>query len=142
MSIAITQPATDAEILATFDVMHHLRPMLARETYVARIRGLMESDGFRLSAAVEDGVVRAVAGWRVLDMLYCGRFLSVDDLVSDPEARSRGHGKALLDWLKGEARRRGCGHLELISNVVRERAHAFYFREGLTVDAFHFRVKV
>lgn len=138
----IHHPATDAEILATFEVMAHLRPMLARETYVERIRQLMASDGYRLTALSEDGTVRAVAGWRVLDMLYCGRFLSVDDLVSDPAARSRGHGKALLDWLKAEARREGCGHLELISNVVREGAHRFYFREGLAVDAFHFRVKL
>jgi GNAT superfamily N-acetyltransferase len=138
----IHHPATDAEILATFEVMAHLRPMLVRETYVARIRQLMASDGYRLTALSEDGTVRAVAGWRVLDMLYCGRFLSVDDLVSDPDARSRGHGKALLDWLKAEARREGCGHLELISNVVREGAHRFYFREGLAVDAFHFRVKL
>jgi GNAT superfamily N-acetyltransferase len=138
----IHHPATDAEILATFEVMAHLRPMLDRETYVARIRQLMASDGYRLTALSEDGIVRAVAGWRILDMLYCGRFLSVDDLVSDPAARSQGHGKALLDWLKAEARREGCGHLELISNVVREGAHRFYFREGLAVDAFHFRVKL
>jgi GNAT superfamily N-acetyltransferase len=133
---------TDAEILATFEVMAQLRPHLARETYVARIRGLMASDGFRLAAVVEDGAARAVAGYRVLDMLYCGRFLSVDDLVADDRLRSRGHGKALMDWLKGEARREGCGHLELISNVVREAAHRFYFREGLAIDAFHFRVKL
>lgn len=138
----IHHPATDAEILATFEVMAHLRPMLVRETYVARIRQLMASDGYRLTALSEDGTVKAVAGWRLLDMLYCGRFLSVDDLVSDPAARSKGHGKALLDWLKAEARREGCGHLELISNVVREGAHRFYFREGLAVDAFHFRVKL
>jgi GNAT superfamily N-acetyltransferase len=138
----IHHPATDAEILATFEVMAHLRPALARDAYVARIRQLMASDGYRLTAFIEDGTVRAVAGWRILDMLYCGRFLSVDDLVADPGERSKGHGKALLDWLKDEARREGCGHLELISNVVREGAHRFYFREGLAVDAFHFRVKV
>jgi GNAT superfamily N-acetyltransferase len=138
----ITLAQTDAEILATFDVMAQLRPHLARDTYVARIRQLMASDGFRLAYVAQDGVARAVAGYRVLDMLYCGRFLSVDDLVSDPDARSKGHGKALLDWLKDEARREGCGHLELISNVVREGAHRFYFREGLAVDAFHFRVKL
>jgi len=133
---------TDAEILATFEVMAQLRPQLEREIYVGRIRQLMASDGFRLVYVSEDGAARAVAGYRVLDMLYCGRFLSVDDLVADQRARSRGHGKALLDWLKAEARREGCGHLELISNVVREAAHRFYFREGLAVDAFHFRVKL
>lgn len=133
---------TDAEILATFEVMAQLRPHLARETYVERIRGLMASDGFRLAYVAQDGAARAVAGYRVLDMLYCGRFLSVDDLVADDQLRSRGHGKALMDWLKAEARREGCGHLELISNVVREAAHRFYFREGLAIDAFHFRVKL
>ena len=138
----ITTAQTDAEILATFEVMAQLRPQLVRDTYVARVRQLMASDGFRLAYVSEDGVARAVAGYRVADMLYCGRFLSVDDLVADDRVRSRGHGKALLDWLKAEARREGCGHLELISNVVREAAHRFYFREGLAVDAFHFRVKL
>jgi GNAT superfamily N-acetyltransferase len=140
--MTITTPTTDAEIAATFPVMAQLRPHLTAETYVARIRGLMASDGFRLACLSEDGVPRAVAGYRILDMLYCGRLLSVDDLVSDEAARSGGHGKALLDWLKDEARREGCAQLELISNVVREGAHRFYFREGLAVDAFHFRVKV
>jgi hypothetical protein len=36
---------SDEGIAATFDVMRQLRPDLARETYVARIRGLRESDG-------------------------------------------------------------------------------------------------
>ncbi len=91
--------------------MAQLRPQLTRETHVARVRQLMASDGFRLAYVVEDGVARAVAGYRVLDMLYCGRFLSVDDLVADDRVSSKGHGKALLDWLKEEARREGCGHL-------------------------------
>jgi len=138
----ITPAQTDAEILATFDVMAQLRPHLTRAAYVARVRQMMASDGFRLAYVSEDGVARAVAGYRMADMLYCGRFLSVDDLAADERVRSRGHGKALLDWLKAEARREGCGHLELISNVVREAAHRFYFREGLAVDAFHFRVKL
>ena len=55
----IHHPTTDAAILATFEVMQHLRPALARETYVARIRALMASDAFQLTAAVEDGAVRA-----------------------------------------------------------------------------------
>ena len=55
----IHHPTTNAEILATFDAIHHLRPALARETYVARIRALMASDGFRLTAAVEDSAVRS-----------------------------------------------------------------------------------
>ena len=60
----LLHPATDAEILATFEVMAHLRPMLVRETDVARIRRLMAAGGYRLTALAEDGAARAVAGWR------------------------------------------------------------------------------
>jgi hypothetical protein len=101
--MTITTPTTDAEIAATFPVMAQLRPHLTAETYVARIRGLMASDGFRLACLSEDGAPRAVAGYRILDMLYCGRLLSVDDLVSDEAARSGGQGIAGLAEGRGPA---------------------------------------
>lgn len=138
----ITQPQTDDEILATWEVMHQLRPHIAREEYVAIVRGMMESDGYRLAAVVDDGEVRAVAGYRYMRMLYCGKLLYVDDLVTDDRVRSRGYGKELLDWLKATGRDEGCSELQLISRVTREQAHRFYFREGLAIECFEFRVKL
>ena len=93
----ISTAETDEDIAATFDVMHQLRPDLARVDYVPLVRELMESDGFRIAFLREDGAVRAVAGFRIMRMLYCGSILYVDDLVTDDGVRSRGHGKALLD---------------------------------------------
>lgn len=138
----ITQPQTDHEILATWEVMHQLRPHIAREGYVAIVRGMMESDGYRLAAVVDDGEVHAVAGYRYMRMLYCGKLLYVDDLVTDDRVRSRGYGKELLDWLKAAGRDEGCSELQLISRVTREQAHRFYFREGLAIECFEFRVKL
>jgi len=138
----ITQPQTDDEILATWEVMHQLRPHIAREEYVPIVRGMMESDGYRLAAVVDDGEVRAVAGYRYMRMLYCGKLLYVDDLVTDDRVRSRGYGKELLDWLKATGRDEGCSELQLISRVTREQAHRFYFREGLAIECFEFRVKL
>jgi GNAT superfamily N-acetyltransferase len=102
----------------------------------------MESDGFRLAFLTDDGAVRAVAGYRLMNMLYCGRLLYVDDLVTDERVRSRGYGARLLEWLKDEGRRHHCAELQLISRVTREEAHRFYFREGLGIECFHFRVKL
>jgi len=51
--------------------------------------------------------------------------------------RSRGYGKAMLDWLKAEASRAGCSRLQLDSGTHRRDAHAFYLREGLRIEAFH-----
>ena len=138
----ITSPATEAEILATWEVMHELRPHLPRGSYVERVRALMASDGFRLAAVVVDGQVQAVAGYRLVSLLHCGRALVVDDLVTSDSARSAGHGKRLLDWLKQRARAEGCAELSLVSRVTRERAHRFYFREGLGIERFEFRIAI
>jgi GNAT superfamily N-acetyltransferase len=140
--MTIEQAETDEQIAATYDVMRQLRPHLAREEYVPLVRAMMASDGFRLAAVVDEGEVRAVAGYRFMNMLYCGRLLYIDDLVSDERARSRGYGARLLGWLKEEARREGCSELQLISRTTREQAHRFYFREGLGIECFHFRARL
>lgn len=138
--MTITTPVTDAGIAATWEVMRQLRPHLPQDDYVARVRRMMEDEGYRLAALEEDGRVRAVAGYRYMTMLYCGRLLYVDDFVTDERVRSRGYGKRLLDWLKDAGRANGCSELQLISRVTREQAHRFYFREGLGIECFQFRV--
>ena len=77
-----------------------------------------------------------------MHMLYCGRLLYVDDFVTDARVRSRGYGARLLDWLKETGRAQGCSELQLISRVVREQAHRFYFREGLGIECFQFRTSL
>ena len=79
-----------------------------------------------------------MAGFRVMEMLYSGRFLSIDDLVTDSRRRSQGVGKALLDWLRPEARRQGCDQIHLDSRLIRLDAHRFYEREGFEKIAYHF----
>jgi len=137
--IEILLARSDEEIAATFEVMHQLRPHLQRDDYVATMRALQVSDGLQLFALRDQGVVRAVATWRLMNVLYCGRVLYVDDLVSDEGSRSRGYGSRLIARLKQEARAHGCSEIQLISNVKREAAHRFYFREGFGIECFHFR---
>jgi GNAT superfamily N-acetyltransferase len=133
---------TDDDILATSSVMRQLRPHIAAESYLSIVRRMMGSDGYSQAAVRASGVVRAVAGYRFMEMLYCGKVLYVDDLVTDENTRSLGHGKLLIEWLEQEARANGCAELHLDSGVQREHAHRFYFREGLTINAYHFRKKV
>jgi GNAT superfamily N-acetyltransferase len=51
-------------------------------------------------------------------------------LVVDEAERGRGIGPLLLRAAEDWARRAGCAALRVRSNVIRERAHAFYRREG------------
>jgi len=140
--IQVARAISDEQILATRDVMLQLRPSLPAQEYLPTVRRMMQSDGYRLTVLYEEGVVRAVAGYRLMEMLSCGRILYVDDLNTDDRWRSRGYGKALLDWLKDEARANGCAQLHLDSGVQREDTHRFYFREGLTINCHHFRCKI
>ena len=86
--------------------------------------------------------MRAVASYRVMNMLYCGRLMYVDDLVTDERVRSRGYGSQLVARMREEARALGCSEIQLISRVTREQAHRFYFREGFGIECFHFRTRL
>jgi len=132
---------SDEEIAATFPVMRQLRAHLEEDGYVERVRRMRE-DGYRLAAVVDEGRVRCVAGFRVQEFFYCGRHLYVDDLVTDGDGRSRGYGKAMLDWLEELAQEDGCEQLHLDSGVRRREAHRFYFREGMGISSFHFSKEI
>src|SRR5687768_8869754 len=109
---------TDAEIAACFPVLAQLRPHLEAASFVAQVRR-MEAEGFRLCFLEVEGAVRAVAGYRRMEMLATGPVLYVDDLVTDAAFRSQGHGARLLAWLLKEAEALGCRYLELDSGTTR-----------------------
>jgi GNAT superfamily N-acetyltransferase len=130
--------ASDEEIAACFPVMRELRPSIAEREFVSRVRELAAS-GYLLAYATDADQVLAVAGFRIGDNLAWGRFLYVDDLVTLASHRSKGHGAALLDWLRRFAADNACSQLHLDSGVQRKDAHRFYEREGMGLFGYHFR---
>ena len=62
----------------------------------------------------------------------------IPDLIVSEAERSRGAGAALLARCEALARERDCWSLSLESANWRDRAHAFYLREGLTDAAKSF----
>ncbi|MFP7725786.1 GNAT family N-acetyltransferase [Lysobacter sp. D1-1-M9] len=131
----------EAALRAVWPVVAQLRPALDEDGFVRQVLRQIHDDDYRATALFDGAAVpRAFAGWRVMEMLAIGRHVYVDDLVTDASTRSRGHGKALLDWLKAEARRLGCVRLQLDSGTQRQDAHAFYLREGLRIEGFHFGI--
>jgi GNAT superfamily N-acetyltransferase len=56
----------------------------------------------------------------------------IPDMVVDEDSRSAGVGRALMARAEELARERGCWGMTLESATWRERAHAFYLREGWT----------
>jgi GNAT superfamily N-acetyltransferase len=127
----------EPELLRLAEPVHRqLRPYLERD-YVAQMQRVIAGGG-ELCVAMDGGRVAGLAVFRVHENTSEGRHLYVDDLVTDEALRSKGVGKALLEFLSLLARERACKSVTLDSGTQRERAHAFYFREGFTIRSFHF----
>jgi GNAT superfamily N-acetyltransferase len=133
--------ASTAEALTRcFPVMGQLRTHLTLEDFLHRVQRQMQHDGYKLVFLEFNGSVSVVAGYRILEMLSRGKFMYVDDLVTDAGARQKGYGRQMFDWLVEEAKKHGCERLHLDSGVQRAGAHAFYFRQGMVISAYHFAI--
>jgi len=74
-----------------------------------------------------------VIGWihvSTTPLLEVERRAEVNGLVVDERARSRGAGALLLEAGEKWARGKRCKGMSVRSNVLRERAHGFYLRNG------------
>lgn len=137
MNIKLAQ--TDAEKLACFPVMKELRTHLEEAEFMPQL-GRQEAQGYRLAFVEDAGQIVAVAGFWINEAFVYGKYMYVFDLVTSDTARSGGHGRALLEFLKGAARDAGCAQLHLDSGVQRFRAHKFYLREGFIISSHHFQL--
>lgn len=137
MSPRVEEATSDEAIERCHPVMHQLRPHVAREGWIERVRRQQEA-GYRLAYVEAEGRVTVVAGFRIGENLPDGLHLHVDDLVTDSAHRSSGHGALLFAWLEARAREAGCGLLTLESGVQRFAAHRFYLRQRMEIRAHHF----
>jgi GNAT superfamily N-acetyltransferase len=82
-----------------------------------------------LIAVVDEQIV----GWAAVctdEPFVEGWCAVLEGLVVEDSMRNRGVGAQLLEAAEAWARERGCAHMLVRSNVVRERAHAFYRCHG------------
>ena len=110
-----------------------------RRAVVALRQAIDSHDSAVLVAERDDGaLIGFVTGYQDMHSVRYGYRVWVEDLAVDPEERSKGVGKALLDAAKSWARERGATHLELDSALTRTDAHRFYDREGAEYRSFSF----
>lgn len=116
-----------------------MRPQYNHAQLIEQIER-QQSNGYQLVAAIANQQVLAVAGFNVGEKLAWGKHIYVDDLVTNPDCRSQGLGKALVDWLKQHAKELGCQQIHLDSGVQRFKAHRFYLREQFNIASHHFSI--
>ena len=97
--------------------------------------------GYELLVAEENGEVVSTTVLAILPGFARGisSFAVVEYVVVDEKKRSRGIGKALMDYCKERAKEAGCYKIMLTSDKRRDRAHKFYRSLGFEASAEGFR---
>jgi GNAT superfamily N-acetyltransferase len=105
-------------------------PSTTKQTVLRLKRVLRAKEGMCFIAeTTKDGLI----GWvhiSVTPLLEVERRAEVNGLVVDEKVRGEGVGHLLLEVVENWARKMKCAGMSVRSNVVRERAHAFYLRNG------------
>jgi GNAT superfamily N-acetyltransferase len=101
------------------------------EEIVQRLAGLQASTDHAVFVAEMPG--GEIAGWIAVS-IYRGLEMNprgeVTGLIVGEKFRSQQVGKHLLARAEEWTREQSCSEISLRSNVIRDRAHAFYLREG------------
>jgi GNAT superfamily N-acetyltransferase len=142
MIAAIAQ--TEADIWRCLPALLALRPHLSPEQAFSQIQFQREKEGFVLAYIDLEGETDAiaVAGYRIMHLLYSGRTLYIDDLSTLPAARGKGCASALLDFIIDQARQAGCQCVSLDSgqNPARYDAHRLYLNKRFNITSHHFKL--
>lgn len=91
---------------------------------------LAHPDEAMLVVADEEGVLGVLSLHFLPQLALAGDICRISYFCVDDRARGAGVGQRLLAEGEALARRRGCDRLEVHCHSRRERAHAFYQREG------------
>ena len=141
MATKIKTAESRDDIELCYAILAELRPHLKEVDFIATIQRLSECTGFKL-ACLMDGDAKAVAGYRVSEWLHSGKYLEIEDFITNSTDRLKGYGRQLFDWLVAQARLEGCSQLRLVSGVKRTDAHRFYARNGMVHEAHYFSLNL
>ncbi len=132
----------ESEILQCFPIIKQLRSHLTEQGFIQQVQRQNVDYGYQLCYLEEAGKLHCVAGFRISECLSNGKYLYIDDLVTDELHRSRGFGEKVFEWVINYARLNGCNEIGLESGVQRFAAHRFYMKQGMHISSYHFSVSL
>ncbi|GIJ35878.1 GNAT family N-acetyltransferase [Micromonospora sediminimaris] len=148
MSEVIFREAVRADLPAILDLLAD--DMLGRTRDVGEVDATYEKAFAEITADPRNQLVVAEAGGELLGCMQLtyipglGRHGTERQLIESVRVRSdqrgRGLGRQMMTWAIAQARRRGCGLVQLTTDKARHDAHRFYL--GLGFVASHEGMKL
>ena len=129
---------SDEQISQCYPVMKQLRTNLTKTEFLSRVKRQQKAFNYTLIRLMDENHVVAVSGIRISESLCNGKYLYVDDFVTDGNLRSKGYGGRLFNWIVDYAKSNDCNEIGLASGVQRFDAHRFYLRKRMKISSHHF----
>lgn len=128
---------TKSEMLAQLPLLQQLQPWL-NENNMNEMLDDMLAHGYVMAGVFEREKCVAITGLWFITKLYTGKYMEIDNFVTDENYRSKGLGKLLTDWCIEEAKKKKCKYVMLDAYTTNHAAHKFYLREGFIIKGYHF----
>ena len=129
------------DLPALRSLLEHLADReLEQEVVEDRLRMVEASAIDDLYVLEDQHGVQGLLGFRIRENVEeRSRYGEISALVTRPQARRSGYGRALMEFAEELARKRGCKGTWLVSGFGREAdAHKFYARLGYEVTGYRF----
>ena len=133
----IKEFTTKAEMLQSYSILTQVYPSLVLADYERELDAMIPHNYGQIAIFDGDRCV-GLSGFWIGTKLWCGKYLEADNVVVDPEYRSKGIGKLLFDYLEEKAKEEKCGLLGLDSYTGNFKAHKFFYNQGYEPRGFHF----
>src|SRR5262245_15637300 len=130
------RPASAADAPALSQLFHEL----GFPSSAAEITDRLKAMPSLVLVAIEAGEVVGTATTNIMHVLHRPRPVGrLSALIVAEKQRGKGIGQALVHAVEESLRARGCGLLEVTSNLERQDAHAFYQHLGYEITSYRFK---
>ena len=126
------------EMESVFFLVKQSQTKLDINNYKEMLSEMISNNNYKMAIISYDKKIIAVAGYFVMTMLYCGRYLQISNLVVDKDFRSLGVGEIILKYFEEKALKINCNKIVLDSYIENKKSHNLYYRLGFYVRGFHF----
>ncbi|QKF67273.1 hypothetical protein AVENP_1727 [Arcobacter venerupis] len=133
--------ASEEEIKYCYTLMHQIREDLSENDFFSMIAEQIKN-GYQVIYVTENNQIICVVGFNILQKLSWGKYLYIEDFVTEKSAQYSSAAKVLFDFIKIYAKQQNCKSIHLDSSVIRKEAHKFYLSQNMQIDSHHFSIKI
>jgi len=126
------------EMMLAYSIIKQRYREITLNDFQNQISEMIAMNDFKMIGAFLNNEIIGIAGYWVLRMLYCGRYIQVSSFIVDEEKRGFGIGKKILNEIEKIGKKLNCEKMVLDSFTENKKSHSLYFKEDFHIRGFHF----